>query len=206
MQLPILHTSNWWLYILTICPVIRHTFVQKSMPGLCTIDEVFNWILKSCQQVLSYLNLSYCSSFFSASIHIYLVLNNLPRPNRPGLQIKAKLSLWARVITPLSSLSMQIKVVRVCALNLFAGSPPNLVLRPDFVICPFRRLSKRFCQEKQMSLPVLFYSEKRDQEFDFTVDTWEVPALIFVNAERPDIYQSQQSTKKTNRHAARWLR
>ncbi|MBN2809305.1 MAG: transporter substrate-binding domain-containing protein [Deltaproteobacteria bacterium] len=33
----------------------------------------------------------------------------------------------------------------------------------------------------------LFYSAKRDQEFDFTVETWTVPALIFVSAERPDI-------------------
>ncbi len=33
----------------------------------------------------------------------------------------------------------------------------------------------------------LFYSQKRNRDFDFTEMTWKVPALIFVRAERPDI-------------------
>ncbi|MGL1930254.1 MAG: transporter substrate-binding domain-containing protein [Desulfotalea sp.] len=36
-------------------------------------------------------------------------------------------------------------------------------------------------------LTSLFYSEDRDKKFDFTQRTWEVPALIFVDSERPDI-------------------
>ncbi|MCD4829071.1 MAG: PAS domain S-box protein [Candidatus Cloacimonetes bacterium] len=36
-------------------------------------------------------------------------------------------------------------------------------------------------------LTSLFYSEERDGRFDFSEMTWEVPALIFVLAERPDI-------------------
>ena len=36
-------------------------------------------------------------------------------------------------------------------------------------------------------LTSFFYSKKRDKQFDFTHKTWEVPALIFVKAERPDI-------------------
>jgi len=33
----------------------------------------------------------------------------------------------------------------------------------------------------------LFYSEERDQRFDFSQITWEVPALIFISSDRPDI-------------------
>lgn len=33
----------------------------------------------------------------------------------------------------------------------------------------------------------LFYSQDRDKDFDFTEMTWDVPALIFVDSERPDI-------------------
>lgn len=33
----------------------------------------------------------------------------------------------------------------------------------------------------------LFYSLTRDEKFDFTSITWEVPALIFIKADRPDI-------------------
>ncbi len=36
-------------------------------------------------------------------------------------------------------------------------------------------------------LTSLFYSDERDRRFDFSEMTWEVPALIFVRAERPDI-------------------
>ena len=36
-------------------------------------------------------------------------------------------------------------------------------------------------------LTSLFYSKDRDRRFDFTGTTWEVPATIFVRAERPDI-------------------
>lgn len=36
-------------------------------------------------------------------------------------------------------------------------------------------------------LTSLFYSDDRDKRFDFTQMTWEVPSLIFVNSERPDI-------------------
>ena len=36
-------------------------------------------------------------------------------------------------------------------------------------------------------LTSLFYSRERDQRFDFSQTTWEVPAMIFVPADRPDI-------------------
>ncbi len=38
-------------------------------------------------------------------------------------------------------------------------------------------------------LTSLFHSQKRDNKFDFTETTWQVPALIFVRSERPDITQ-----------------
>ena len=40
-------------------------------------------------------------------------------------------------------------------------------------------------------LTSLFQSEERDQRFDFSALTWEVPSLIFVRAERPDISRIQ---------------
>jgi len=42
----------------------------------------------------------------------------------------------------------------------------------------------------------LFYSKKRDQKFDFTIKTWDVPALIFVRVERPDISTINNLQKK----------
>ncbi|MBN2656825.1 MAG: transporter substrate-binding domain-containing protein [Spirochaetales bacterium] len=56
----------------------------------------------------------------------------------------------------------------------------------------FRHMSFQQAQEAVLigeadALTSLFYSEKRDESFDFTPLTWEVPALIFVQSERPDI-------------------
>ncbi|MBB6480096.1 PAS domain S-box protein [Spirochaeta isovalerica] len=56
----------------------------------------------------------------------------------------------------------------------------------------FRHMSFQQAQEAVLNreadaLTSLFYSEKRDERFDFTPLTWEVPALIFVQSDRPDI-------------------
>ncbi|TKB06607.1 response regulator [Desulforhopalus sp. IMCC35007] len=56
----------------------------------------------------------------------------------------------------------------------------------------FRDMSFKDAQKAVLSgevdvLTSLFYSEERDRDFDFTHMTWEVPALIFVRSERPDI-------------------
>ncbi|MEA1924155.1 MAG: transporter substrate-binding domain-containing protein [Pseudomonadota bacterium] len=58
----------------------------------------------------------------------------------------------------------------------------------------FRDMSFKKAQEAVLSgradvLTSLFYSQKRDNNFDFTDTTWQVPALIFVRSERPDITQ-----------------
>ena len=58
----------------------------------------------------------------------------------------------------------------------------------------FRDMSFKEAQEAVLTgkadvLTSLFYSQKRDKNFDFTETTWQVPALIFVRSERPDITQ-----------------
>jgi PAS domain S-box-containing protein len=56
----------------------------------------------------------------------------------------------------------------------------------------FRDMAFKEAQDAVLSgdvdvLTSLFYSKERDKRFDFSEMTWEVPALIFVRAERPDI-------------------
>ena len=56
----------------------------------------------------------------------------------------------------------------------------------------FRQMTFKDAQEAVLSgevdvLTSLFYSKEREQRFDFSGMIWEVPALIFVRAERPDI-------------------
>lgn len=56
----------------------------------------------------------------------------------------------------------------------------------------FRDMSFEEAQKAVLSgevdvLTSLFYSKDRDEKFDFTQMTWEVPALIFVDSQRPDI-------------------
>lgn len=52
---------------------------------------------------------------------------------------------------------------------------------------PFFEAQDAVITGKADVLTSLFYSEKRDDEFDFTRMTWSVPALIFVQSDRPDI-------------------
>lgn len=56
----------------------------------------------------------------------------------------------------------------------------------------FRNMTFKEAQQAVLNgdadvLTSLFYSAERDRIFDFTEMTWEVPALIFVASERPDI-------------------
>ena len=51
----------------------------------------------------------------------------------------------------------------------------------------FKDAQKAVLEGRADVLTSLFYSRERDQRFDFSQTTWEVPAVIFVPAERPDI-------------------
>ncbi|MCD6292306.1 MAG: transporter substrate-binding domain-containing protein, partial [Deltaproteobacteria bacterium] len=56
----------------------------------------------------------------------------------------------------------------------------------------FRNMSFLAAQHAVLSgkadvITSLFYSKEHDEKFDFTSKTWDVPALIFVKTERPDI-------------------
>lgn len=61
---------------------------------------------------------------------------------------------------------------------------------------PFEEAQKAVLSGEADILTSLFYSDKRSERFDFTEMTWEVPALIFVQAERPDIITIQDLTGK----------
>ena len=57
----------------------------------------------------------------------------------------------------------------------------------EFADLPFQAAQDAVLEGRADVLTSLFYSRERDRRFDFTETTWEVPALIFVRAERPDI-------------------
>lgn len=80
----------------------------------------------------------------------------------------------------------------------------------------FRDMSFKDAQKAVLSgeadvLTSLFYSEERDRNFDFTHMTWEVPALIFVRSERPDItrikdLQGKKVAMQLGDYAAEYLK
>ncbi len=51
----------------------------------------------------------------------------------------------------------------------------------------FQQAQEAVLEGRSDVLTSLFYSEDRDQRFDFSPMTWDVPSLIFVRSERPDI-------------------
>jgi len=59
--------------------------------------------------------------------------------------------------------------------------------RARFIDMPFKEAQHAVLSGKADVLTSFFYSKERDEKFDFTIKTWDVPALIFVAAERPDI-------------------
>lgn len=56
-----------------------------------------------------------------------------------------------------------------------------------FIDMSFKEAQQAILSGKADVLTSLFYSKARDEKFDFTQMTWEVPSLIFVKSERPDI-------------------
>ena len=80
----------------------------------------------------------------------------------------------------------------------------------------FRNMTFREAQAAVLTgeadvLTSLFYSKARDRRFDFSDTTWEVPALIFVRAERPDItsvedLQGERIAMQRGDHAAEFLK
>jgi signal transduction histidine kinase/ABC-type amino acid transport substrate-binding protein/BarA-like signal transduction histidine kinase len=61
--------------------------------------------------------------------------------------------------------------------------------RARFIDMSFAEAQQAIQSEQADVLTSFFYSELRDQTFDFTTTLFEVPASIFVAAERPDIVQ-----------------
>ena len=60
--------------------------------------------------------------------------------------------------------------------------------RTRFIDMSFKEAQQAILSGKADVLTSLFYSKARDEKFDFTKMTWEVPSLIFVKSERPDIH------------------
>lgn len=58
---------------------------------------------------------------------------------------------------------------------------------PTFKNMSFQEAQQAVLDGQADVLTSQFYSQERDQVFDFSQTTWKVPALIFVSAERPDI-------------------
>lgn len=68
--------------------------------------------------------------------------------------------------------------------------------RVRFRAMSFQEAQKAVLNGEADAITSLFYSEKRDEKYDFTTMTWEVPALIFVKSERPDIRTLQDLNGK----------
>jgi len=59
--------------------------------------------------------------------------------------------------------------------------------RTSFIDMSFQDAQNAILEGKADVLTSLFFSEKRDEIFDFSTVLWDIPASIFVKAERPDI-------------------
>ncbi|NLY41114.1 MAG: transporter substrate-binding domain-containing protein [Desulfovibrionales bacterium] len=57
----------------------------------------------------------------------------------------------------------------------------------QFTNMPFKAAQQAILEDRTDVLTSQFYSAERDEIFDFSQTTWNVPALIFVPADRPDI-------------------
>ena len=72
-------------------------------------------------------------------------------------------------------------------LDLVRWISRELGFKVVFLDMSFQQAQEAVLEGKADVLTSLFYSEERDQRFDFTPMTWEVPSLIFVRSERPDL-------------------
>ncbi len=68
--------------------------------------------------------------------------------------------------------------------------------KAQFHDMPFLEAQQAVLTGEADVLTSLFYSETRDENFDFSRMTWSVPALIFVQSERPDIKELQDLNGK----------
>ena len=66
-----------------------------------------------------------------------------------------------------------------------------------FIDMPFLEAQKAILSGEADVLTSFFYSQKRDEAFNFTPLVWEVPALIFIPADRPDIKDLNDLKGKT---------
>ncbi len=76
-------------------------------------------------------------------------------------------------------------------LDLVRWISSELGFQAEFQDMGFQQAQEAVLEGRADVLTSLFQSEERDQRFDFSALTWEVPSLIFVRAERPDISRIQ---------------
>ena len=72
----------------------------------------------------------------------------------------------------------------------------ELGFKPEFTDTFFKQAQQDVLSGKADVLTSFFYSKKRDELFDFTQVVFDVPASIFVSAERPDIKDIQDLNGK----------
>lgn len=72
-------------------------------------------------------------------------------------------------------------------LDLARWMARELGFAAEFRDASFEDAQEAVLQGEADVLTSLFYSEERDRRYDFSTMTWEVPTLLFVRAERPDI-------------------
>ncbi len=72
-------------------------------------------------------------------------------------------------------------------LDLVRWMSRELGFKVVFEDMSFQQAQEAVLEGRADVLTSLFYSEERDKRFDFTPMTWEVPSLIFVRSERPDL-------------------
>ncbi len=73
----------------------------------------------------------------------------------------------------------------------------ELGFKANFKDMPFQEAQNAILDGSADVLTSFFYSEKRDENFNFTPMIWEVPALIFVLQDRPDIKELKDLQGKT---------
>ena len=81
-------------------------------------------------------------------------------------------------------------------LDLVRWLSRELGFRAVFQHMSFAQAQEAVLEGRADVLTSLFYSEERNQHFDFTTMTWPVPSLIFVRSERPDLRGIQDLSNK----------
>jgi len=111
----------------------------------------------------------------------------LTEDERAWLKSKGTIQFVSQTVYPPFEFINRIENPQGMCIELVQWLSTELGFKASFQNMTFQEAQEAILSGQADVLTSLFYSKTRDLHFDFTDMTWEVPALIFVRAERPDI-------------------